>query len=560
MKANHIVLGIIVVLAAWLRLSNLSNIPPALSWDEVSIGYNAYTILTHAQDEHGVRFPLGAFAAFGDYKPSLPIYLTVPFIAVFGLSDLAVRLPSAIFGILTVLLMYFLVRELFHNPQSSITNHQQEKNKYFGYWRLDIGDSELIALLSAMLLSLSPWHIMLSRAGFEANIATFFITLGVYLLLVSRKKIKVLPYAFLPFVAGMYTFNSARYAGPLIAVGTLLYAWAALKEKKMVLFGGLIIAALVLVPLMPHLISKEARLRLQEVSIFTDLGVVLTSNARSLLDGNTLWSKIIHNRRLGFGREYLVHFLDNVEPRFLFIKGDGNPKFSTQETGQLLLVTAPFVFIGWLMLFVRLPAVAGLLLFWLLASIAPAAVARETPHALRIENGMPVWIIVTAYGCIQLLGLFTRKKIQMLVGVVVVLVVLGNFGYFWHTYTTHYPKEYSGEWQYGYREAIQYAESVKDNYDVIILTESIGRPYIYALFYGKYDLSFFQQTKNASFDAQGLYNVYGFGKYRFVRRVSETQQGRVLYILPIHEVPTGAQILKNIPLLNGTIALVVFKL
>lgn len=534
MKSSRIILGIIIILAAWLRLSHSTNNPPSLSWDEVSIGYNAYTILNYGADEHGVRFPLGAFAAFGDYKPSLPIYLTVPFVAVFGLSDLAVRLPSSIFGILTVLFIYFLVKELFSDQR--------------------------LALLSALFLAISPWHIMLSRAGFEANIATFFITFGVYLLLASRKKPRVLPYAFLPFIASMYTFNSARYAGPLIAFGVLFFSWGAISKAKTFLYKGLIIAVISLLPLMPHLVSDKARLRFQEVSIFTNLETILISNARSLSDANVWWSKIVHNRRIGYGREYLLHFLDNLEPRFLFIKGDGNPKFSIQDTGQLLLVTAPFVFIGWLTLFARLPKAAGLLLFWLLISIAPAAVARETPHALRVENGLPVWIIITAYGCLQFMGVFFGKKLRLFVGVILTLIVLGNFGYFWHTYTVHYPKEYSGEWQYGYREAIQYSESVKENYDVIVLSESIGRPYMYTLFYGKYDLSFFQTTKNASFDKEGFYNVYRFGKYRFVRHVNEKYEGRVLYILPVNEVPVNAKILKNILLLNGSTGLVIFEL
>ena len=363
MKVTRTILILIFALGMWLRFSHLSTNPPSLSWDEVSIGYNAYTILTHGADEHGTRFPLGAFSAFGDYKPTLPVYLTVPFVAVFGLSDMAVRLPSAIFGSLTVLLLYFLVRELFSNQR--------------------------LALLSAFLLSISPWHIMLSRAGFEANIATFFITLGVYLLLVSRSNTTVLLYALLPFIAGMYTFNSARYAGPLIALGTVLFSWRSYRKGTSAVFRGIVIAVIVLIPLMPHLLSSNARLRFQEVSIFTDLKVILTANARSLSDGNSLWSKIVHNRRIGYGREYLIHFFDNLEPRFLFIKGDGNPKFSIQDTGQLLLVTAPFILYGWLILFARMPSIGFLLLWWLLSSVAPAAVARETPHALRVENGLP---------------------------------------------------------------------------------------------------------------------------------------------------------------------------
>ncbi len=535
-----IVLGIIVIFAALLRLWGISTNPPSLSWDEVSIGYNAYTILNYGMDEHGVRMPIGAFAAYGDYKPALPIYVTVPFVALFGLSELAVRLPSVLFGIATVFLIYFLVKELLKNEgQKTIST---------------------VPLLSAALLAISPWHIMLSRVGFEANIATFFILLGVYLIVAARRNAGLWMYAFLPFVAGMYTFNSARFAGPLIGLGALVFSWKSLRSAKMLAVRGMVIAAIVLVPLLPHLVSARAKLRFEEVSIFTDLRVVLSSNARRVIDGNTWWSAIVHNRRIGFGREYLVHFFDNIEPRFLFINGDGNPKFSIQDSGQLLLVTAPFVAYGWFMLFAQVPAVGGLLLWWLIASIAPAAVARETPHALRIENGLPVWMIVTAYGAIAAIMGILIRKFRLLLTVFYLLLLVANFGYFWHNYMNHYPAEYSGEWQYGYREAIQFAESQKDSYDTIVLTESIGRPYMYALFYGKYDLSFFLKTKDASFDAAGFYNVTALGNYRFVREEIGDLQKNTLYILPPSQVPAGAHIVKTVNRLNGDPALVIFDI
>ena len=40
----------------------------------------------------------------------------------------------------------------------------------------------------------------------------------------------------------------------------------------------------------------------------------------------------------------------------------------------------------------------------------------------------------TVFGCV------CWQKLRLLVGIVMVLLVLGNFGYFWHTYTTHYKK------------------------------------------------------------------------------------------------------------------------
>lgn len=520
---KKVILYGIIFLALILRTYKLGFNPPAISWDEASIGYNAYTILTTGRDEHGKFLPLDTFAAFGDYKPPIPIYLTVPFVALFGLSEVAVRLPSALAGTLTVFVLYLLVTEFI-----------KKKN---------------VAMVSAALLAISPWHIMLSRAGFEANIALLFVVTGTWMALKARENSTYFLYCWLPFVAGIYTFNSTRYAGPLVAFGLVVFARKHIGKKQFMY--GLLFAAVALIPILSHLISRESRLRFEEVSIFTDLRTVLTSNTRREADRFSWWSALAHNRRVGYAREYLIHFFDNLEPRFLFIKGDGNPKFSIQDTGQLLLVSAPFVVYGMLTLFRDYPSVGWLLLWWLLVSIAPTAVARETPHALRIENTLPVFMIFTAY------GLASRKKLFF--SIFITLLFIGNFLYFWHTYMTHYPKEYSGEWQYGYKQAINVAKKYDTEYDTIVLTESIGRPYIYALFYGSVPLQQFDATKDASFDSAGFYNVYGFDKYRFTREGIGDYKGRTLYILPPKDVPPGANVKETISLLNGTQILVAFE-
>lgn len=533
----HLLLGGIVLAALLLRTVHLGTNPPAISWDEASIGYNAYSILTTGKDEHGKLLPFDTFAAFGDYKPPVPVYLTVPFVALLGLTEVAVRMPSALSGTLTVLVLYFLVSELF------------KKSKY----------TRGIALTASALLTVTPWHVMLSRAGFEANIALLLLVLGIWLVLKARVHPAVFYVSWLPFVLGIYTFNSTRYAGPLIAAACFLFVCrAAFKARKQFVLG-VVIAAAALLPIVPHLVSPQARLRFEEVSIFTDLRTVLTSNTRRQVDNFSNTSAVLHNRRMGYAREYLIHFFDNLEPRFLFIKGDGNPKFSIQDSGQLLLVSAPFIVYGLLTLFRDYPGIAWLLVWWLLASIAPTAVARETPHALRIENGLPVYIILSAYGLVMSIVSVTRLRVRMLMGVLCVVLFAGNFLYFWHNFINHYPKEFSGEWQYGYKQAIELAKAHKSEYDTIVLTESIGRPYIYALFYEKYPLSKFTDTKDASFDAAGFYNVYGFDKYRFTREGIGDYKGKTLYILPPKDVPQGANVKETISLLNGTPILIAFE-
>lgn len=530
-------LFVIIGIAFWVRIVKVPTIPPSLSWDEVSIGYNAYSILVTGHDEHGRSYPLDTFIAYGDYKPPIPIYLTVPFIAIFGLTELAVRLPSVVAGTLTVLFTFFLAAQFF-------------KNKPF---TLDV------SLIASLLLAISPWHIQLSRAGFEANIALFFVVLGAYIVLRARSRPSLLCVCFIPFVLAIYTFNSARYFVPMLGGGLIVYIWRDVLSHRKQLGIGLVIAFVLLLPLLPHLLSKEARLRFNEVNIFTDASIVQTANERMEVDQNSYVGRILHNRRIGYARSYLTHFFDHFEPWFLFIRGDGNPKFSLGEVGQLYVIEAPLLLIGIFFLFKREPKTAWLLIFWIIAAIIPAATARETPHALRIENSLPAWEIFIAFGVVSSIKYYV-SRMRTVIKIALVLLYVGSFAYFYHHYFNHYSVEYSGEWQWGYREAIAYAGRVKGSYDEIEISEAIGRPYMYVLFYEKVDPRLFWNTKRASFDDAGFYNVFAFDTYRFVRSHTGDFRGGVLYILPPNEVPAHAHELLTIRQLNGQPVLVIFDI
>jgi len=538
-------IGVIILMAFVLRFYAIDRIPPSLSWDEVSIGYNAYSILKTGLDEHGKFFPIDAFAGYGDYKPPLAIYLTVPFVAIFGLTEMAVRLPSALFGTLTVLMTFFLVLELF----------KISKNYELG--------TRNIALLSAALLTLSPWHINISRAGFEANIALFFIVLGAWLVLKTRENAKYWIVAWIPFVLSMYTFNSARYFVVFLSLALVWYVFPYIKKHMGVFVIGLVIAAIAVFPLVPHLISKEARLRFVEVNIFTDASIVEVANERIAREKNSMFANIINNRRIGYARSYLLHFFDNLQPDFLFIKGDGNPKFSTQDVGQLYIMEAPLLIIGIFSLFIAYPKLAAFLLFWLLASIIPAATARETPHALRILNSLPTWHIFIAFGIVTVMQILQgwgkrTKSIVIIFSIALMAAYIFSMTYYFHNYYRHYAIEYSGEWQYGYREAIIASEKINSTYDQIVISESIGRPYMYTLFYSKTDPRELLRTKDATFDAAGFYHVYGFGKYRFGGTLPTPLNLKTLYIWDAGSVPQDAHIIETIRLLNGNPVLVLF--
>jgi 4-amino-4-deoxy-L-arabinose transferase-like glycosyltransferase len=134
---------LILLASVLLRFWKVDSFPPSLNWDEISHGYNAYSILKTGKDEWGNILPT-IFRAYGDYKLPVYIYLTVISEAFLGLTPLAVRLTSILAGISTVVFTYLLAKNIF---------------------------SKKVALLSAFLVAIEPWSFFLSRGAFEANLA-----------------------------------------------------------------------------------------------------------------------------------------------------------------------------------------------------------------------------------------------------------------------------------------------------------------------------------------------------------------------------------------------------
>ena len=149
MKKSKTILLLIVFLGFFLRVVSLSYNPPSLNWDEVSHGYNAYSVLLSGKDEWG-KVPIFNFRAYGDYPLPLNLYLTIPFIHFLGLNEFAIRFPHAILGTLTIVASYFLVKGLF------------KKEKY--------------ALLVSFLVAISPWYLFPSRFVLQSNLSVFLLT------------------------------------------------------------------------------------------------------------------------------------------------------------------------------------------------------------------------------------------------------------------------------------------------------------------------------------------------------------------------------------------------
>lgn len=222
-KLTTIILTLILVVAAFLRLWNLGRVPVSLFGDEVDVGYQAYSILKTGRDYYGNAWPIH-FHSLAEWRTPLYLYSAVPTVAVFGISSYGVRLPAAVFGVLGVLVLYFLVDEL-------------TKNKY-------------LALISAAVLTLSPWHLEYSRAGFEVTQLLFFLMLGLLFFFKGLKKGKYIWISGLAFGLTPWVYSTAKLFTPLLLVFLALIYWKEIfKVSKKYLVIALVVLAVVAAPI-----------------------------------------------------------------------------------------------------------------------------------------------------------------------------------------------------------------------------------------------------------------------------------------------------------------------
>lgn len=518
----------VILLAITLRLYKVSQVPPSLYWDEASLGYNAYSIAESGYDEHGEFLPLARFIAFGDYKPSGYIYTAVPFIKLLDLNELSIRFPSILAGVIMVVVTYLFVQELFK--------------------------SQIIALLASYLLAISPWSIHLSRAAFEANLAAAFNLSAVYFFVLSIRKKWTVILSFVFLVLSFYTFNANRIIAPLLIFALLIIYWReSLKNYKWVL-TSVILSILLLLPSISYLMSPESRLRFQEVSIFNNLEPLRLSNQRIGYDGGTLFAKLLHNRRLVYAGEFLKHYFDNFSGRFLITSGDVNPRLSVQEAGELYFIELPFLLLGIFFLVKKRHKIALLIAVWMLIVPIPAGLAKETPHALRIVSILPTYQIIIAYGIYQsalwLKEKFSISYFYLLLSIFYFLFTFNIF-YYLHIYYIHFPVKWSGEWQYGSKQMVEYVTKVKDDYDYVFVTDGLGRPYIFFALYDKLTPAEFLRIRQASRDWFGFWKVERLGKIFFGMDKLKEARGKILMVTTPGNLPTGYAIIERITNLKG---------
>jgi 4-amino-4-deoxy-L-arabinose transferase-like glycosyltransferase len=528
---KKILLIFILLLAFLLRFWQLGYNPPSLDWDEASLGYNAYSLLINGKDEYGNVWPL-SIRSFGDYKPPLYTYLTTFPVAIFDLNEFSTRFISAFFGTLTVLVGYFLIKELF--PKRSF----------------------LFLVLCSLFFAVSPWHIQFSRIAFEANLGLFFFILGLWLFLKGVKSGKIFPFSFVFFVLSLYAYHSPRLVVPLLMIGLTIIFRNELRKKILWYIVSLVIFLLMVTPIVKEMKSTTGA-RFGSVTVVNPdekLGQSIKELEFDQERGDWL-GMLTHNRRIVFGREILAGYLDHFNFDFLFLNGDAPGRHHAAGMGMLYWFDLSFILIGLMYLLKNRDKGANTLFWWFLVAPAASALTSGTPHAVRALLYLPTYQIFAAVGVVETLKFLKIKTIKKIMVITVITgIFLLNFFYYLHMYWIHTPYEYAQDWQYGYKQAVEEVGKIENNYGRVIVTYHYDQPYIYFLFYKKIDPVWYQHNWGG-----GEIMRFGrsFGKYEFRNIDWEKDRNlpNTILVGTPGEIPERAEgLIKEIKFPDGSVA------
>lgn len=544
-KWSTLALILIILTGFLVRFYRISQVPPALSWDEVSVGYNAYSIFKTGQDEWG-QLPFANFRSYGDYPTTFYLYTLVPVVGFLGLNELSVRIPSVIFGTLLILAVYLLAQAAFKNRQK--------------------------ALVPALLVALSPWAILPSRQTIQVIPAVFLISVSVWLMLKNSFKLKLLGAVVLGLSA--YGYHNTRILAPIFFLILLLVNWKDNLAHRLQALTLLVVAGLFFVPLVPVLLSGEGSARASWVGILDQGAINHINQSRGLSPLPGILPKLVNNKLTYLSEVTLTNYLGYFSPTFLMLEGGTHYQFSLPHFGVIYPIELPFFYLGLVGVVVvilhklklfRVRLMIGderilsvLLVLTLLAPI-PAAITRDPYQVVRGLSMMPFVYIFVGLG-FWLLVDFLRAKARVLgMGLVVicsVALVIFSTNYLNNLFN-RYPIEYSFAWQYGYKQAVEYVLTHQNGYSKIYLTKKYGEPHEFVLFYSQYDPKGYRSDPNlVRYKRSDWYWVDGFNKYVFVNdwEVKEklTGQKDVLLITSPGNYPSEGQLIKSINFLDGS--------
>jgi 4-amino-4-deoxy-L-arabinose transferase-like glycosyltransferase len=499
------ILPLVLFIGFVFRVLWIDKYPVGFTPDEASFGYDAYSILKTGGDQWGHTFPM-ILESFGDYKSPLYSYLSIPSVTILGLTKFAVRLPNAVLGTLAIYLVYLLTFEL----RTLLPKKTEIRNS-----KLEV--------FSAFLLAISPWHIMMSRGAFEANLTTFFIPLGMYLLfhgLRTRSNLHFI-FAFASFGLNLLTYHSAKFVTPLVLSTFILFYKSELnkidiKTKTTSLVIFIIFFGMTLLTLL-----NGGASRAKDINIFNGTLVAAAEERIKIIDQgvNPFFAKILHNKYQLSAERFISNYSQYFSYKFLFSDGPAETTYGMMPgTGVLYLVEIILLF-GFVLHFAKnlYNKNIWLLLVWLIIAPIPAALSTGPGYAgNRSVIMLPALQIIMAFGFFEIVNILSNRstvisrwfKLSFIsLEILLLMIFVGQYIYV-------SPIRTAKGMLYGRSEVAKMFNDTESNQKIIVST-SLSEPHIYFAFENSWDPAVYQKEVEAwNYKNNGLKWVDQMSEYR----------------------------------------------
>lgn len=473
MKSKELFFLVIIIIFAFVirayRVSSLS-----MYGDELTMVYDTYSLFKTGYDQVGDFLPLTFKMGAG--RPAGYVYFSIPFVALFGPTVWGVRMLSILSGVFLSVLMYVLGKKLVN---------------------------EKVGLLSAVFLTISPWDLSLSKGGFEAHFALFLFVLGFIFLLYAKKNSKF----FLGWVFAwglvIHTYPIYKLFLPLFLIVLLLFSdWFKsdfLKKNKKTVIVSLFVGTVFVLASVLQTLFFNSEERFLSINMFSQKDVLKSfvyeiNRDKSLTDLPLKYSGIFHNKPTEYFKLFVGSYMDNFSTRFLFVKGDGNPRHNMGMSGQFYWVDLILIILGMFYIWEKNKRLLLVLVLWISLAPLPSSLLMET-HALRSSPMLPPLIFLSAVGFYFLL-INSKVFFQKVVIFFVVLVILFQLLHILNNLYFLSPNKFARFWSREAYLAVDLANKLKDKYGLIILSDKIDNiEYAYQV-YSKVDpFEVIQQNK-----------------------------------------------------------------
>jgi hypothetical protein len=489
--SKRLILIMLLLLGSGLRLYKFPSVPIGLHQDEISAAYESYCLLHTGADRWGYHLPV-YFLSWGSGQNVLQSYLSIPVIAVTGLTPTGARFIPVICGLMTLPLFFFTMRR----------------------WH-----GEVAAFTGLLILAVCPWQVMYSRFGVEYSALPFFFLLGIWWFgkALESESTWVIVLSLLPFDLVLYTYGITILILPAMFVLLFFIGFRQILREPAKWAAAFALFAVGSLP----------------ICLFTVKNYVTKTNyswehwlpfSVPLLPVTRLSEVLTETRGVSPLHFNLVYFLRGMSPN--------SEWFTVPGLGPLPLVVLWLALLGaalqvWRTF--RSRRIDDPFFAWLLACIPLLPMVPLNP-----SRGEALCIPIMAMAAVGFARLFEAKPQPVYRGVVagVLLLLLaaptGRFihRYFGRVYVDAVRPSFYPELPAAMREVQQRMGPGTGVY----ISDQITMNYLQTLFYMRIDPKVFQASG-------ATYDHPDFGPYRFSRETAKNMQEPFVFLLTKKDQP-----------------------